>query len=109
MTKSSAGVDADAAGDFGLGTVTATNNTTLASTEQNLLPTTPTLFASSTEDIKVVSTSTEAAKVLDGTSQAIDVFINALIDDGDQDVTGTPCNLIFNGTIELHWINLGDV
>lgn len=109
LTKSSAGINDTWDGDFALGTVTASNNNTLASTEQNLIPTTATPQAvAGATTARGVSTSTEAAKVLDGTSTALDVYLNFLIDDADQDVTGTPANLIVNGTVELYWVNIGD-
>lgn len=110
VTKSSAGVNDDWDGDIGLGTVTASNNATLTGTEQDLIPSTATpqaVAGATTGDC--YSTSTEAPKVFDGTSAAVDVYLNVLVDDGDQDVTGTPCNLIFNGTIKLSYLNLGDV
>lgn len=47
-------------------------------------------------------------KVFNGTATAKDVYLNVLVDDADHDVTGTACNLIFNGTITLTWVNLGD-
>lgn len=47
-------------------------------------------------------------KVFNGTSTAKDCYLNVLVDDADHDVTGTACNLIFNGTITLTWVNLGD-
>ncbi len=109
LTKSSAGVNDNWDGDVGLGTVTASNNATLASTEQNLIPTTSTPQAASgatTADCK--STSTESGAVLDGTSTAVDAFLNLLVDDADHNVAGTACNLIVNGMITLTWINLGD-
>lgn len=109
LTKSSAGVNANWDGNVGLGTVTASNNATLSSTEQNLIPTTSTpqaVSGATTADCK--STSTESGAILDGTSTAVDVFLNLLVDDADHDVTGTACNLIVNGTITLTWINLGD-
>jgi hypothetical protein len=109
VSKSSAGVDADFNGDFGVGTVTASNNATLSSTEQNIIPTTATPQAmAGVTTAKGVSTSTEAFKVLDGTGTPVDLFLNFLVDDGDQDVTSTPCNLIVNGTLEVLWLNLGD-
>lgn len=108
VTKSSAGVDADWNGDFGLGTVAASNNATLSTTEQNIIPTTATPKASaSATTANGQSTATENA-VLDGTTTAKDLYLNVLVDDGDQDVTTTACNLIFNGTITLVWVNLGD-
>ncbi len=108
MTKSSAGVDATWDGDFGVGTVTASNNNSLASTEQNIIPTTATpQAAAGVTTANGQSTATENA-VVDGTGTAVDVYLNFLVDDADHDVTSTPCNLIANGTITLHWINLGD-
>ena len=108
VTKSSAGVDADWAGDFGFGSVTASSNTTLATTEQNILPTTATPAATAgVTTSNGVSTATEHA-ILDGHTTAIDLFLNYLVDDADQDVTTTPCNLILNGTITVLWTSMGD-
>lgn len=110
LTKSSAGVNDTWDGDVGLGTVTASNNATLSSTEQNLIPSTSTpqaVSGATTADCK--STATESGAILDGTSTPVDVYLNLLVDDADHDVTGTACNLIVNGTITLTWINLGDV
>jgi len=48
-----------------------------------------------------------AARWLDGTAAAKDLFLNFLVDDNvahDNTITGT-----FTGTITLHWIKLGDV
>lgn len=110
LTKSSAGVNADWDGDTALGSVTATNDASLATTEQNIIPTTATPQASSgvtTGD--GLSTATEAVTVLNGTSTAADLYLNYLVDDADHDVTSTPCNLIANGTITIVWSNLGDI
>lgn len=110
ITKSSAGVNANWDGDFGLGTVTASNNATLATTEQNFIPTTATAQAVNGKTVaEGVSTSTEACKVHDGTATAIDLYLNVLVDDADHDVTGTACNFIYNGEIRLKWIHLGDI
>ena len=110
LTKSSAGVNDDWDGDFGLGTVTASNNATLAATEQNLIPTTPTPQAvSGATTAKGLSTASESGILLDGTTTPADVFLNFLVDDADHDVTGTPCNLIVNGTLRLYWQLLGDI
>jgi len=110
ITKSSAGVIDTFDGDFGLGTVTASNNATLASTEQDIIPTTamPQAVAGVTT-AKGKSTPTEAPKILDGTTTPKDVFLNFLVDDTDHDVTGTPCNIIVNGVVTLFWFNLGDI
>lgn len=110
LTKDAAGVNDDWDGDFGIGTVTASNNATLASTEQNILPTTATPQASSgATTANGVSTATEHAVIIDGTSTAADVYFNILVDDADHDVTSTATNLILNGTVNLLWANLGDV
>lgn len=109
LTKSSAGINDTFDGDFSLGTVTASNNATLSSTEQDLIPTTATPQAvSGATTAKGASTSTESCKVFDGTGTAIDAYLNFLIDDADHDVTGTPADLIVTGTLTIDWINLGD-
>lgn len=105
ITKTSAGVNATWNGDFGVGSVAADNTATLSSTEQNVIPTTSTPAAvagvSSAKGKQLVAT------LLDGSVTAVDLYLNALVDDADQDVTTTPCNLIFNGTITLTYENLG--
>lgn len=109
LTKSSAGVNDTWDGDIGVGTVAASNNATLATTEQNIIPTTATpqaVAGVTTGDC--LSTSTEAATVIDGTTTPVDVYLNILVDDADHDVTTTPCNLIANGTITITWGLLGD-
>jgi hypothetical protein len=107
ITKSSAGVNADADLLFGVGTATASNNATLTTTEQNLLPSTAlTQMSSGATTAKVINTA--AIAPLDGTSSALALFVNLLVSDADHDVTGTPCNLILNGTLVVTWLNLGD-
>ena len=110
LTKSSTGVNADWDGDIALGTVAANNGATpLAGTEQDLIPNTATPQAVggvTTGDAD--STTTEAGVVFDGTGGAKEAYLNVLVDDADHDVTGTPCNLIANGTITITWILLGD-
>jgi hypothetical protein len=110
LTKSAAGVNADWDGDFALGTVTATNAALLATTEQNIIPTTATPQAvAGATTAKGIGTATELFKLLDGTATAIDLFANLKVDDADHDVTTTPTNLIVNGTVVIHWMNVGDV
>lgn len=110
LTKSSSGVIDTWDGDFALGTVTAAADATLTSTEANLIPSTATPQAvAAATTAKGVSTSTEGAKIFNGTGTAVDVYLNFLVDDTDQDVTTTPCNLIVNGTVTLFWANLGDI
>lgn len=108
ITKDATGVNADWDGDIGLGTITAASTTPLATTEQNIIPTTATPQAAAATTTAVAqSTATENA-VVDGTGTAMDVFLNVLVDDADHDVTSTATNFIFNGTITLFWTNLGD-
>jgi len=108
LTKSSAGVNDDWDGDFGVGTVTASNNNSLATTEQNILPSTATPQAvAGVTTANGFSTATENANI-DGTSTAADIYLNLLVDDADHDVTGTACNIIVNGTLTVFWRNLGD-
>lgn len=110
LTKSSAGVNADWDGDIAIGTVAANNGATLATTEQNVCPTTATPQAVggvTTGDLK--STATEAVLAIDGTGTAGALYLNVLIDDADHDVTGTACNIIANGTITIVYSDCGDV
>jgi hypothetical protein len=108
ITKSSAGVNNDWDGDFGVGTATAGNNNALATTEQDIIPTTATPQASAGATTANGQSSATENKVHDGTGTAKDVYLNFLVDDADHDVGSTACNLIVNGTLTLHWINLGD-
>lgn len=109
LALSAAGVNADWDGDVGVGSVTASNNATLSSTEQNVIPTTATpQAAASVTTADAVSTATEAVTVLDGTSTAADLFLNFLVDDADHDVTSTPTNILATGTITLIWSQAGD-
>lgn len=106
IAKSSAGVNDDWDGDFGVGSVTASNNGTLASTEQNVIPTTATpQAASGATTAKGEST---AAVTLDGTGTAVDLYLNFLVDDADHDVAGTACDLLVTGSVRLSYIMLGD-
>lgn len=110
LTKSSTGIIATWNGDFSLGSVIASNNATLTSTEADLIPSTSTPAAvAGVSSAKGLSTTTEAAKVFNGSVTATDVYLNFLVDDTDHDVTTTPANLILNGTVTLSWVNLGDI
>lgn len=109
IVKSSAGVNDDFDGDFSLGTVTASNNNTLSSTEANLIPSTATPQASSGATTATGQTTTALSGVIfDGTATAIDAYLNLLVDDADHDVTNTAANLLVTGTVTLFWSNLGD-
>lgn len=52
-----------------------------------------------------------SSKSFDGTATAIDFYFNHLIDDADQDITGSgaAAYLLLTGTIDITWENLGDV
>ncbi len=108
VVKSGAGINADFDGDVGLGTTAAGNNNALATTEQNIIPTTPTpqaVAGATTAD----GINAAAIAPLDGTATAVDVYLNFLIDDGDQDITGGGASsLLISGTITITWVNLGD-
>ena len=108
LTKSSAGVDDDWNGDVGVGTTAADNDASLATTEQDIIPTTATPQAvSGVTTADGLSTTSELA-IFDGTATAKDIYVNLLVDDADHDVTSTPCNLILNGTLTITWVDLGD-
>jgi hypothetical protein len=108
LTKSSAGVEDTWDGDVGVGTTTADNDASLATTEQDIIPTTATpQAADGATTANAQSTATEN-KVHDGTGTAKDAYVNLLVDDDDHDVAGTACNLIMNGTLTICWVNLGD-
>lgn len=109
LTLSAAGVNADWDGDVGLGTVVATNDAALATTEQDLIPTTATpQAAASATTADAQSTATESGAVFDGRSTPVDVFLNLLVDDADHNVGATPTNIIVNGSIKFAYVMLGD-
>lgn len=109
VTLSSLGIDIDALGDVGLGTVEANDGATpLATTEQNLIPNNAITFVAAAETIQVGSTATENGVVIDNTAADQEVWLNFLIDDADQDITATPCNLILNGTVSYAYMKIGD-
>lgn len=106
LTKSAAGVNADWDGDVGVGTAAAAADATLSGTEQNIIPTTPTPQA--VAGVTTAKGRSTAQVILDGTTTAVDVYLNVLVDDADQDATTTPTNLIANGTLTIIWASAGD-
>ena len=106
LTKSSAGVNADWDGDMGVGSAAANNTNALSTTEQNIIPTTATPQA--VAGVTTADGVSTGSVTIDGTATPVDLYFNLLVDDADHDVTGTACNLILNGTLTVHWINLGD-
>lgn len=92
--------------NWGIGSTTQANGT-LATTEQDILPTTN---ATASATINVAGATSKgkntAVLFLDGTTTAIDAFFNvgvATATDIDADATIT-----ISGVLTLHWMNLGD-
>jgi len=98
--------DATPEGDFGVGTVAPANADALGTdaTDDDFSTATAFTMAAYTGNVQCPS---EAALQFDGTSTAIDMYINALVDaaDIDDDTTST---LSVSGSIVITWINLGD-
>jgi len=98
-------------GDVALGTVTATTGATLTGTEANIMQSVAVSAGASDKDGVVAAASvatalTESgARWLDGSTTAIDMFLNFVIDD---DATHTAGTATFNGTVEINWEMLGD-
>jgi len=93
--------------NWGVGSITQANGT-LATQEQDIIPTTA-ITSSATVNVSgaVSPAQLAAALQLDGTSAAIDAFLNvgiATADDIDADAT-----VVINGYVTITWINLGDV
>lgn len=81
LTKSSTGVNADWDGDISLGTVTASNNATLLSTEANVIPSTSTpqaVAGVTTGDMESIAAAPTA--LTDSSSGTADGTIEALAD-----------------------------
>lgn len=105
VTKSSAGVITTFDGDFSLGTVAAAGDATLTGTEADIIASTATPQA--VAGVTTAYGSKLTATNLDGTTTPVDMYLNVLVDDADHDVTTTPCNLLFTGTITVTWRNMG--
>lgn len=104
------GITATFDSDVGVGTVAAVAGATLATTEQDLIPTTAVDQAvGGVTAVKQVPTATEVPKLWDGSTTAKDVYLNWAVDDADQDITGLGAtNLKVSGEIHLHYLLLGD-
>lgn len=98
-------------GDVALGTVTATTGATLTGTEADIMPSVAVSAGASdklgvVDAVSVATALTESgARWLDGTTTAIDMFLNFVIDD---DATHTAGTATFTGTIVFNWELLGD-
>lgn len=104
VTKSGSGINADFDGDFSVGTATAGADATLSSTEANVIASTATPQAVSGVTT-ATGINTAAIDPLDGTATAKDLYLNFLVDYGDQTGGGA---LLLTGTVKTTWVNLGD-
>jgi len=99
LTVANAGGD----GSFlaSLGSAVADTGGTLATTEANVCASTAATVSSGVGTCKMKG---DTVSALDGTSTAIDLYLNAALnaDGTDKEV------LEFSGTITIHWLNLGD-
>lgn len=91
--------------NWGVGSTTQANGT-LATTEQNIIQT-ANGTASATINVAGATAKAAGAPVqLDGTATPVDAFLNigiATATDIDADAT-----VLVNGSVTIHWINLGD-
>lgn len=95
-------------GDFAVGTATAGAGATLTGTEADILPSTATPQAvAGATTAKGQSTATQHV-VHDGTTTAIDAYLNFAIDDADHDIGVATPNLYNTGTITILWDWMGD-
>ena len=98
------------AGGVALGTVTATTGATLVSTEANIMKEVDVAAATgevatiNAESVATVLTES-AASWIDGTTTAVDMYLNVVIDDDAAHGAGTAT---FTGTITFFWMPLGD-
>lgn len=93
-------------GDVGIGTVAPANADALGTDATDDDFGTATAFTMSSY-AATVDIPPEAAANFDGTSTAKNLFLNALVDAADIDDDASD-NLLFTGTITVHWANLGD-
>ena len=101
LTKTSAGVQNNFDGDIAVGTITASNNSTLTGNEQNIVASTATPQAvAGVTSVKVVQ---PTLQTLAPVAAQTNVFLNILVDDADHDVTTTPCDILVTGTLTLFW------
>lgn len=101
----SGNLSATADGDIGVGTVTASNNGTLATTEQNIIPTTTIAqLVGSTGPADAASTSGTPALAEGWSSADVDAYLNFLFDDADHDGGAVSVT----GVLTILWANLNE-
>lgn len=98
------------AGGIALGTAVATTGATLVSTEANIMKEVDVAAATASvavvDAVSVATVLTEsAASWLDGTTTAVDMYLNLVVDDDASHTAGTGS---FTGTITFLWIPMGD-
>lgn len=106
-TTANVGINADFDGDFAVGSVTASNNASLTSTEADMIA------SASTPQAVAGVTSAKGQNVTPsyrdnsaGTNGAI--YLNFIVDDADQDITGGgACSLIATGEVTVTYRNRG--
>lgn len=108
ISTTGSGINATFDGDVAMGTVTASNNATLSSTEANIIPSTATPQAVGGATTADGVSTTALLATFDGTATASDVYLNFVIDDADHNVGAGPAGLSVTGTIKITWIYLGD-
>lgn len=98
--------DATPQGDVGVGTLAPANADALGTDATDDSWATATAFTMSSY-AATVDLPPEAAANYDGSSTAINLFLNAFVDAADMD-DGIDDDMLFSGTITVHWSNLGD-
>lgn len=99
-------LNAGVTGNFGVGTTTQAN-ATLATTEQNIIPTTN-FTSSATVNVApaAVDSALASSLQLDGTGTAVDLFFNVGVA-GATDIDGD-ATVTVSGTLILTWVDLGN-
>lgn len=94
-----------AAGDVGLGTTAVTDGNALATTEQNIIPTTAiAAMVAQTGPIDALSTAATSGVILGTTAAPADVILNVRIDDDVAHAAGTAT---ITGTVTLIFSKIG--
>ena len=89
-------------GDWSMGSTSEEDGSQDRATDIDMIPST----ATSANSLSTATTAALAASAhIDGTTTAVDVYVNLTIDDGETDETSI-CGA--TGTVTISWINLGD-
>ncbi len=94
-------------GDLGIGTVAPANADALGTdaTDDDICTASPFTGVAWTDTS--ITLGSEADMLIDGTTTAIDVYLNGLVDAGDID-DGVTTEILVSGTVTMFWMNLGD-